>query len=225
MGKRTCETCGDPVKWSGVGRPPKYCLEHRPQRKRDLKTLEARAARNRNLEPNESGQYTTEFDKDRRSAKDASKREGARRAELAAKAGRARMLAIGLALDVDPITAAASVGLEVDSEELEKLTESAKTNHADLMKLDTASIGRMLLAAVGQCAIRLFETASTIAPSQLPGAIRQAVQALEMLQGDTGPVVSDLNMIFRIEGGEDWNPDQLIPNELKTPNTKSEGSA
>ena len=201
-----------------MGRPPKYCLDHRRNQKRDR----ARAARRKSRpEPEHELEpvWTSEVDKDRRSGREAAKRDGARRAELAARAGRARLLALGLALDVDPVHAAATVGIEATGEELAELAAVARTRHADLCKLDTAAIGRILLAAIGQCAVRLLETVSTIAPSQLPGAIRQAVQALELLQGDAEPVMSELRMVFKVgdaEEGKEWDLNQLLPEPLQT---------
>ena len=212
MADRKCEKCNAAILWSGVGRPPRYCFDHRRNKKRDQKKLEERAARN-HAEP----KFSSDFEKDLRAGRNATKRDGTLRAELASTANRARRLAFGLALESDVELAAKSVGLDVDAETLAELAAEARSRHKELIKLDTGAIGRLLLASIGQAAVRLFETVSTIAPSQIPGTIKSAAQALELLQGDTDPVLSDLKMVFQIgEMGEEWNPNTLLPQILLT---------
>ena len=212
MSDRTCEKCGAAIPWLGTGRPPKYCHAHRRNRKRDAAKIVEHVSRSAS-----PINHQTDFEKERRSALHALKRDGAKNAEVAAKANRARRLALGLALEKDAKLAALSVGLEVEPAELATLEKDAIERHAELIKLDTAAIGRLLLASIGQAAVRLFETVSTVAPSQLPGAIKSAAQALELLQGGTDPVMSDLTMVFQLgPEGEKWNPNTLLPVQLRT---------
>ncbi|WP_331764890.1 hypothetical protein [Streptomyces sp. NBC_01238] len=53
--RRTCEWCGDPVDYSGVGRPPRYCKDSHRKRASELRTAQARADR-----PVDAGGRTTE---------------------------------------------------------------------------------------------------------------------------------------------------------------------
>lgn len=43
--RRTCEWCGDPIDYSGVGRPPRYCKDSHRKRASELRTAQARADR------------------------------------------------------------------------------------------------------------------------------------------------------------------------------------
>ncbi|MEV7595492.1 hypothetical protein AB0O42_35035 [Streptomyces sp. NPDC089922] len=53
--RRTCGWCGDPVDYSGVGRPPRYCKDSHRKRASELRTAQARAER-----PVASGGRTTD---------------------------------------------------------------------------------------------------------------------------------------------------------------------
>ncbi|WP_370424416.1 hypothetical protein AB8O64_37120 (plasmid) [Streptomyces sp. QH1-20] len=53
--RRTCEWCGDPIDYSGVGRPPRYCKDSHRKRASELRTAQARADR-----PVDAGGRTTE---------------------------------------------------------------------------------------------------------------------------------------------------------------------
>lgn len=53
--RRTCEWCGDPIDYSGVGRPPRYCKDSHRKRASELRTAQARADR-----PVAAGGRTTE---------------------------------------------------------------------------------------------------------------------------------------------------------------------
>ena len=218
--------------YAGTGRPPKFCLAHRKHKRRDRQRLEERAARaTAALGGVSSPAPLPEDMKARHKAQAVHKRDGVAAAERAIRAGRARRLAVALGLTADPAEAADLAGIDyADDAELAHLTASARADHEGLTTGKPEAVGRVLAAGIALGACRLFESIHTVAPGQLAAAIKAAAQALELLQGDTDPVYSELRMVFRTPEGAEWTPDTLLPPSLRpsptpAPTATSTGSA
>lgn len=192
---RTCVKCAKPIHYCGRGKPPKHCIEHRPQKARDQVNAQRRAR----------GETV------KLSAKEVELRAAAklRADEFTENRGTSptpsswysRMLAVGLGLDADPLRAGALMGIQMPARDIEKLAEEAR-KHKDLIDRRPGAIGALLLTAIATGSVRLAAGMDGVPLSQLPGALRACAQSLELVQGSTMPSYSEIRLVVKQPGDD-----------------------
>lgn len=106
------------------------------------------------------------------------------------------LLAVGLSVSDDPARAAAIVGIPPQGDGLAALLLEARKLD-DLTKRKPSAIGGLLTAAISCSAIKLAASVHSIAPNQLPQAIRALAQANEMLCGSALPTTGSINISIK----------------------------
>lgn len=175
-----CRICKQPLKYSGTGRPPVHCPRHRRNGARDRARAEARARR---LEAEIARQAVAE---------------SVPTTVALHPSLRSRALAVALALESDPLRAAALVGLNLSEAEIEEIVRDAK-KHAGLREAKSADVGRLLHHVVALGALRLLDAVATgnYPPSQIANALKSVAQSLELMIGSAQPAYSQI--VLRIE--------------------------
>lgn len=199
---RTCEVCGVSVPWSGIGRAPKRCLEHRRNRRRDLTRASVRVARPALLVQPAAPTAPAE----------------PRPPTVAQLAWRARRLAVGLGLDPTPERAAKLVGLEAAGDELVQLAREA-ARHEELTQRRTGATAALLQSVISLIVIRLAEHVDSVGPGLLAAQLKALTATLQALQGHTGTAYSQLTLLVEGPDGQVWDP------VAGTVQTKAEGTA
>ena len=114
----------------------------------------------------------------------------------------ARLLAVGLGLDPDPVKAASLVNLPIEGLDLEALKLEA-SSYRDLTERRPGAIGALLHVGIVLGAIRVAANMDLFPLAQIPQATRTLCGALELLQGSTMPAWTELKLIIRSPEGAD----------------------
>lgn len=201
--------CKNHVKWIG-GRPPKFCKDHRANKKRDEETQIKRAAKGAGADVIDLLEHLPEETLERRAKNHQIKRESATRATIAMNAWRSRQLAIALGWEKDPRRAAALIGLELPPAELELLVKDAQ-QHRGLITRDKSAIGDLINGALA-----LRATAVAGGFDDNANNLRRLVQTMIMVLEGGEETYTQLRDVLKLREGETCSMEDLLPPELRT---------
>ena len=170
--KTTCKGCRKPLRWAGTGRPPIWCDKCNPRpsnRERATKGQRDRAVPQRHSA---------------KAVRRAGRLAGAAQAAVGADAIAAKMIAIGLRFEPDPVRAARLVGVVAEGPELDALIAEARGEGCrSLREGSPVEMAAFASGVVGLASLTLLRRVHEIPPSMLPKGMRDLIAVRAALGG------------------------------------------
>lgn len=181
-----CKKCGEPLAYSGVGRPPKYHPECSTRARRGVER--------------ESIASSPQDDAARRTIRQAA----AIQAGLSARASKSTLsavdasamefLAIGLGINADPTIAATHVGLDRTPEDLQRMAKHARRHLKGLVNADPSTISEIIRQGLAVIALRFRAGAIAMNAKDAAVAGRHMVELLKTISGGVAPTYGTIEL-------------------------------
>lgn len=215
----------DRAPYVGTGRPTVYCAEHQPKKARKERSDAARAEKQQQSPaPVKEPKHREVHELEHAAAREAHRRSAGKAIEHSLRAFRPQMLAVYLDAHTPVERAAELAGVDYESkEELEEIAAAA-VNYRGLSEGKPEALGGVITRALAIGAIRLAATIPATQPAQLMNGLYRLAETLELVQGKAQSVFTELAMVFELEGGDRWDPNELLPKELRARGRPPHGS-
>lgn len=179
--------CFNPLPDGKMGRPPKYCADHRDPKNR---ARDARIAAAQATTPAEAHAAATIAARATgASAPRPPSGEYSRRLRYA--------VALGAAAG-DPTAAAELAGM-AGSPDLATLAEAARTEHPEIVSGSRVGLGSLAMRLLQMGLVRLLDELPTMPATQLPGVLK-ALSEIRKETGDDVPVAATISVVLRRDG-------------------------